>query len=188
MHALSLQQPDDNWYFDTGATSHMTGSQGTLKSYSNLRALNKNITVGNGHKIPIYGYGHTSFSPPHPPIRLKNVLHSLFLIKNLISVRRLSIDNNLAIEFDPFGFTVKDYQTGIRLMRCNSQSDLYPFSSLVIQQLQPQALSAISQNIWHHRLGHPDAVILSLLRKNKSISCKHTKFPFLCQSCVFVTN
>ncbi|XP_021852845.1 uncharacterized protein [Spinacia oleracea] len=28
MHTLSMQPPDENWYMDTGATSHMTSSQG----------------------------------------------------------------------------------------------------------------------------------------------------------------
>ncbi|XP_071726908.1 uncharacterized protein [Rutidosis leptorrhynchoides] len=28
LHAMSLNPPDDNWYLDTGATSHMTGTQG----------------------------------------------------------------------------------------------------------------------------------------------------------------
>ncbi|XP_056690851.1 uncharacterized protein [Spinacia oleracea] len=28
MHTMTIQQPDDQWYMDTGATSHMTSSQG----------------------------------------------------------------------------------------------------------------------------------------------------------------
>ncbi|XP_071693219.1 uncharacterized protein [Rutidosis leptorrhynchoides] len=30
MHTMSLNPPDENWYLDTGATSHMAGSQGNL--------------------------------------------------------------------------------------------------------------------------------------------------------------
>ncbi|CAH9086160.1 unnamed protein product [Cuscuta europaea] len=29
MHTMSLTPPDPNWYFDTGATSHMTANQGS---------------------------------------------------------------------------------------------------------------------------------------------------------------
>ena len=32
MHTLGLTPPDPNWYMDTGATSHMTSSQGNLSS------------------------------------------------------------------------------------------------------------------------------------------------------------
>ena len=47
MKNLSLNVPDENWYMDTGATSHMTTSQGTLSTYSNL-SINKNIVIGSG--------------------------------------------------------------------------------------------------------------------------------------------
>ncbi|XP_074299823.1 uncharacterized protein LOC141630993 [Silene latifolia] len=56
MQTLSLQQPDDNWYMDTGATSHMTGNEGTLSSYFPLSS-NRKILVGNGTEIPIRGCG-----------------------------------------------------------------------------------------------------------------------------------
>lgn len=90
---------------------------------------NNNIIVGSGDRIPIHGHGHASFSPPHLPLTLKNVLHAPKLIKNLIYVRRFTVDNNVSIEFDPFGFSVKDLWTGMPLMRCNSKGDLYPLSS-----------------------------------------------------------
>ncbi|GAU17623.1 hypothetical protein TSUD_254980 [Trifolium subterraneum] len=128
MQNLSINIPDENWYMDTGATSHMTASQGTLSSYSNL-SINKNIIVGSGQEIPIRGYGQKYLSPPHPPLSLNNVLHAPKLIKNLISVRRFTIDNNVTIEFDPFGFSVKDIQTGMPLMRCDSTGDLYPITT-----------------------------------------------------------
>jgi len=58
MQTLPLQPPDDNWFMDTGATSHMTTDQGILSSYSHS-SLNNNIIVRSGHTIPIKGFGHT---------------------------------------------------------------------------------------------------------------------------------
>ncbi|XP_021862544.1 uncharacterized protein [Spinacia oleracea] len=52
------EPPDVNWYMHTGATSHMTSSQGYLISYFNLSNKNGKI-VGNGHMIPVRGCGHT---------------------------------------------------------------------------------------------------------------------------------
>ena len=50
MHTLSLSSPDEQFYMDTGATSHMTRSQGTLMHYSPLtHHLIHAIIVGNGH-------------------------------------------------------------------------------------------------------------------------------------------
>ncbi|PNY06260.1 hypothetical protein L195_g002723 [Trifolium pratense] len=161
MQNLSLNVPDENWYMDTGATSHMTSSQGTLSPYFNM-STNKNIVVGSGQEIPIHGYGQACLSPPHPPLTLNNVMHAPKLIKNLISVRRFTIDNNVSIEFDPFGFSVKDIQTGMPLMRCNSTGDLYPITKTTRHSsTSPSTFAAISSVLWHNRLGHPGAHVLN---------------------------
>lgn len=80
---LNFSQPDPSWYMDTGATYHMTSSQGNLSSYFKLSKNNK-IIVGNGHFVPIYGLGSTHLDNPHPPLVLNNVLHTPNLIKNLV--------------------------------------------------------------------------------------------------------
>jgi hypothetical protein len=56
-----------------------------------------------------------------------NVLVSPVVIRNLIYVRRFVTDNNLSIEFDKFGFTVKNLLTRTVIARCNSRGDLYSF-------------------------------------------------------------
>ena len=45
MHTMTLAPPDDNWYMDTGATSHMTGDSGTLSSYLILALINLFLLV-----------------------------------------------------------------------------------------------------------------------------------------------
>jgi hypothetical protein len=36
MQTLSIAPPDEQWYMDTRATSHMTANRGNLTSYSNI--------------------------------------------------------------------------------------------------------------------------------------------------------
>ena len=60
---------------------------------------------------------------------LKNVLHAPKLIKNLVLVRNFTNDNQVFVEFDPFGFSVKDFQTRMTLMWCDSQGELYPITT-----------------------------------------------------------
>ena len=183
MHTMSLQQPDPSWYMDTGATSHMTSSTGTLSSYFNLsNHPNNNIVVGNGHSIPILGYGHTNLPSPCQSLSLENVLHAPKLIKNLISVRKFTKDNSVSVEFDPFGFSVKDFRTGRPILRCDSHGDLYPFSPSSTNQAT--SLAAISPQLWHERLGHPGAPIFDLLRTNKGIVCNKHSSSCICRSCV----
>ena len=75
MHTLSIAPPDDQWYMDTGATSHMTANGGNLRSYLNM-SNNRNITVGSGHTIPIIVYGHALLPESKHPFTLNNVLHA----------------------------------------------------------------------------------------------------------------
>lgn len=180
MHTSYLHQPDDNWYMDTGATSHMTANPGTLTSYFNL-SKNNGIIVGNGNTIPIRGYGHTFLTPPHPPLHLTNVLHAPKLIKNLVSVRKFTNDNNVSVEFDPCGFSVKDLQTGSRLMRCESTGELYPINAKN-RTTSPSTFLVASPNLWHSRLGHPGQAILNSLRNNDLIKCNKARTSF-CTSC-----
>ncbi|GJX11728.1 ribonuclease H-like domain-containing protein [Tanacetum coccineum] len=61
-------------------------------------------------------------------------------------------DNNYTIEFDAFGFSVKDYLTRHILLRCDSSSDLYPVTK---PSTSPIAFLSTSASTWHQRLGHP---------------------------------
>ncbi|XP_074287645.1 uncharacterized protein LOC141612793 [Silene latifolia] len=128
MYTLGLHPPDPNWFMDTGATSHMTANAGTLSSYFNS-SIKNGIIVGNGKTIPISGYGQSKINHPKHPFILKNVIHAPDIVKNLVSVRKFTTDNSVSVEFDPFGFCVKDYRTGMRLMRCNSKGELYPITT-----------------------------------------------------------
>lgn len=86
MHTMTLNPPDPSWYMDTGATSHMTSSNGNLSSYFHLSNHNSGIIVRNGHSIPVSGYGHTVLPSSNTSLSLNNVLHAPKIIKNLISI------------------------------------------------------------------------------------------------------
>nr|KYP74656.1 hypothetical protein KK1_007343 [Cajanus cajan] len=146
MHTLGISPPDANWYMDTSATSHMTSAQGNFTSYFNMS--NKHgIIVSNGHSIPIHGYGHTKLSSPCPPLTLNNVLHAPQLVKNLVLVRKFTTHNSISVEFDPFGFSVKDFQTGKPVMRCESQGELYPITKPT-NPIYISCCNTISMIVW----------------------------------------
>ncbi|KAJ9537125.1 hypothetical protein OSB04_029858 [Centaurea solstitialis] len=169
--AMSVQAPqDNNFYMDSGATRHMTFNQGTMHS---LTPCNSNfIQVGNGAMVPARYIGHCTLPYSSYPLHLNNVLVSDKLIKNLISVRRFTIDNSVSVEFDPFGFTVKDLKTGSFLQRCDSDHhDLYPVLPPAPRSTLASANVAVSFDVWHRRLGHPGAAIFQFLVSRKFIAC-----------------
>jgi len=111
------------WVLDTGATSHMSSNDGIL--LSRLPHLPSSITVGNGTSIPISCRGTSTIPIADHTFQLNNVLIAPHLVRNLLSVRQLTHDNNCSIEFDAFGFSVKDLKTRTPILRCNSDGDLY---------------------------------------------------------------
>lgn len=166
---------------DTGASSYLANNSGALSSMFNL-SHPKFILVGNGNKLPIQGYSNANLPPPHPPFRLNNVVYAPHIITNLTFVRQCTRDNNVPIEFEPLGFSVKDLTTRTVLMRCNNAGDLYPFSNSSLHT--PLAsLSTISPNIWHSRFGHPDDSVFNFLRINNSISCNKRRGDNFCTTC-----
>ena len=182
-NANTLRYADNNddsgWYMDTGATSHLSADAGNLTSIFNKR-INTSIVVGNGATIPVTTTGHCILPSLHRPLYLQNVLVTPHIIKNLISVRQFTRDNLCSIEFDPFGFSVKDYHTRRLLLRCDSTGDLYPFHT---STTTPTALLSCNQSTWHQRLGHPSNDVLRFLVSNKYVSCNKTKSSTLCHAC-----
>ncbi|GJR48044.1 ribonuclease H-like domain-containing protein [Tanacetum coccineum] len=126
---------------DTGASSYLNFNASNLSTIFDKR-LFPSIHVGDGKSIPSH----------HLPLHLHNVLVTPNIIKNLNSVRQFARDNNYTIEFDAFGFSVKDYLTRHILLRCDSSGDLYPVTK---PSTFPIAFLSISASTWHQRLGHP---------------------------------
>nr|CAB3463731.1 unnamed protein product [Digitaria exilis] len=122
------------WFMDTGATSHMSNAPGTFPHLTRSM-FNSSITVGNGARLPVSHMAAASIPTHSTPLHLNNVLISPSLVKNLISVRKLTCDNNVSIEFDPRGFSVKDLPTSQVMLRCESSGDLYPLQLMFGQHL-----------------------------------------------------
>ncbi|KAJ9547776.1 LOW QUALITY PROTEIN: hypothetical protein OSB04_020319 [Centaurea solstitialis] len=172
-HTMAIHPPDQTWYADTGATSHMTNNSGNFTSYVN-NGLFRNVIVGDGSPIPIRGIGHQTLLYPFPPLLLKNVLHTPRIIKNLLSIRRFTIDNNVSVEFDPFGIPNADTHSVAIVLAISTRSITHP-----------STFAAITRDLWHHRLGHPGADVLSTLRSNlRFSSSKHLSSNTFCHSCV----
>nr|GEV85351.1 ribonuclease H-like domain-containing protein [Tanacetum cinerariifolium] len=113
-----------------GPTSAIYSSQlTTLPSAFSIMSpqdLTWHMDTGDGKSIPVTNTGHNIIPSHHRPLHLYNVLVTSNIIKKLISVRQFSRDNNCTIEFNAFGFSVKDYLTHHILLRCDSSGDLYP--------------------------------------------------------------
>nr|GEU65818.1 ribonuclease H-like domain-containing protein [Tanacetum cinerariifolium] len=173
----TLQDP--SWNMETGASSHLNSNSSNLSTIFNS-CLYSSVHVGDDKTIPVTNTGHSILPTLHHPLHLHNVLVTPNIIKNLISVCQFTRDNNCTIEFDAFGFSVKDFLTCHILLRCNSSGDLYPVTQ---PSFLPSTLMSLSSSTWHQRLSHSgDEVLHSLVSRN-FISCNKEKSHHVCHAC-----
>lgn len=69
-----LSQP---WYFDSGATNHITHSMQNLNlDQSHSKAVNEGIMVGNGNTLHVTHTGKGLLPTPHATFHLSHILHT----------------------------------------------------------------------------------------------------------------
>ncbi|GKA95165.1 ribonuclease H-like domain-containing protein [Tanacetum coccineum] len=175
----TLQDPSTGaWNMDTGSSSHLNNYVTSLSIMLNS-CMYSSVSVGDDHSIPVTNTGHSILPTPSKYLRLNNVLITPHIVKNLISVRQFVRDNDCTIEFDSFGFSVKDFMTRRVLLQRDSIGDLY----LVTAPSPISHAFLVSQHTWHQRLGHPGSDVLRRLVSNNVISCNKEKPPVLCHAC-----
>ncbi|GKA53712.1 ribonuclease H-like domain-containing protein [Tanacetum coccineum] len=92
---------------------------------------------------------------------------------------KFTTDNKCSIDFDPYGFTVRDYHTRQTLLRCDSTGDLYPL------HVAASAFALLTNNhsLWHQRLGHPGDNVIQTLSSRGLVSYNKQNTQHLCRAC-----
>ncbi|GJX19552.1 ribonuclease H-like domain-containing protein [Tanacetum coccineum] len=164
---------------DTCASSHLNSHTRNLSTIFN-KCLYPSVHVGDRKIIPVTNTSLSILPTLNRPLYLHNVLVTPNIIKDLIFVRQFTRDNNCTVEFDEFGFSLKNLLTRHILLRCDSSGDLYPVTT---PSPIPSALLSVSPTTWHQRLEHPDANVLRSRVSHNIISCNKKKSSQICHAC-----
>jgi hypothetical protein len=170
---------------DSGASSHMSPDDGNISSPSPLSSPHL-VTIRNGHIVSITSSGHTSVrTPSGHTFKLNHVLLVPTLIRNFLSVRKFTRDNCCSIEFDAFGFSVKDLKTRRVILRCNSDGELYTFPGTASACRSPHTafVATATSELWHQRLGHLGRDAMSSLQCLAFIKCNKVCRPTVYTAC-----
>lgn len=183
---------DQNWYMDSGATSHITNDPANIENVTSSYGK-QNIEVGNGEKIHGDKVGFSTLHCKNLKLKMTDVLHTPHITKNLLSVSRLTNDNNVVIEFNACGCYVKDKATGQILLEGHLRNGLYEFkrdahcftaaSTEEGRNTDVRKCFASAKEKWHQKLGHPSNKVLDQVLKacNVKLSCNETMFCEPCQ-------
>ncbi|KAH9726030.1 retrovirus-related pol polyprotein from transposon RE1 [Citrus sinensis] len=150
---------DDGWYLDSGATHHLTNNMANMNIREEFKGSDQ-LVIGNGQGLSIthvgdacftYKGSNAAYKPTH--ILLKNMLLVPDITKNLLSISKLTTDNNLSIEFVGDVCYVKDSLTRQVLLKGLAEKGLYKLilkpseyvpSSFLCQSSHIQPLSMLS--------------------------------------------
>ncbi|KAI0495405.1 hypothetical protein KFK09_021706 [Dendrobium nobile] len=127
--ALLSQQsptPTTDWVLDSGASTHLTSDLTNLQLSSPYQGPDT-ISVANGSSLPIQNSGQGILPLPDSArkIYLRNLLHVPSLMHNLISISKLTSDNQVSICFNANGFVIKDGQDNHPLLHGQMCNGLY---------------------------------------------------------------
>jgi histone deacetylase 1/2 len=174
---------DSNWYTDTGATDHITGHLQKLSTHDKYQGHDR-VHTAEGNGMHISHIGHSILRTPHSSFHLNKILHVPNASKNLLSVHRLTLDNNIFIEFHPFFFLIKDQATRRILFKGPCHGGLYPLVPISTTSSKHAFITIKpSSSTWHRRLGHPSSfVVQQVLRKN-SLAYSPEINSYVCDAC-----
>ncbi|PKU66893.1 Retrovirus-related Pol polyprotein from transposon TNT 1-94 [Dendrobium catenatum] len=170
-----------DWYLDSGASSHLTSDPLQLQHPLPYTGSDS-ISIANGTSLPINSTSQGILPLPNTPrkLYLQKLLHVPSLTHNLLSIQKLTADNDCSVCFDTFGFTIKDNRTNQTILKGRSRDGLYVIPSTTISALHNQHKSTTT---WHARLGHPHLQLLQHLARHNSTICISTSTSFQCDSC-----
>ena len=139
---------------------HLTHSAQTL-SYVQPYSDADQVTIGDGQSLPIHNTGKKLFPFSSKVFCLNQVLHVPQLPTNLISVSKFCTNNAVVFQFHSTYFFVKDQVIKKTLLQGYLKDGLYEFPSSSSTRVFLSTSSIPVGTLWHSRLGHPVAPILS---------------------------
>ena len=104
---MTSYEVDTNWYMDSDATDHITSDLEKLTVRDKYHS-GEHVHAANGSGMEISHVGHSTLHSPSSKIHLRNILHVPHASKSLVSINRVTRDNNVFFEVHPYHFSIKE--------------------------------------------------------------------------------
>ena len=145
---------------------------------------NQRVFMGNDQSLPISYIGSISSLIAFNPLKISDVLLVPHITKNLLSISKLTRENNCLVSFSSSGFTIQDLatRTVVGVGRCEKGLYILDHGHASFLSSLSQCTSCASSVIWNAQLGHPSFRIISSLNKHGVITFSN-KGKFYSKSC-----
>ena len=114
---------DKAWFLDSGETHHVTADGDSLPTKTKYSGTAE-LAIGDGSTLPI-SHIDTVKIPASKPLILKNILLVPAITKNLISISKFTLENNVIVEFNSSCCLLKDPQSKTILLQGFIKDGLY---------------------------------------------------------------
>jgi hypothetical protein len=118
----------EGWFLNFRASYHVTSDVNNLTSFNVNEGLDR-LQVGNGSHLFIHNLDHCTFFSSNGSLDLNDVLHLPHITKNLISISKLTKNNDVILEFYPLFCIIKDRRTKQPLLQATQINGLYQLPS-----------------------------------------------------------
>ncbi|MCO5552522.1 hypothetical protein L7F22_006034 [Adiantum nelumboides] len=179
------------WYFDSGASRHIT-SRKDLFSSLDAAPAGKKVTCANNASYPIKGVGKILITiSDGSDLCLPDVLYVPGIKKNLLSVSSLA-KNGLRVIFEDDRCIVRDRENGYSLITTGTLEN----GLFVLDRYEKQIQACIAETktqamqdaeLWHARFGHVGyGSLMTLQRHNMVHDLSLLEMPprHVCEGCV----
>ena len=139
--------------------------------------------VGDGAYLPITHVGAANITSGSCTIPLKAVLVCPDIKKSWLSVSKLCEDYPCGVYFDVHNVYVIDLQTQKVVSKGPRTKGLYMLKSDEFAAFYSNRHVAVSESVWHHRLGHSNLRVLQHLQANKEIKVNKSRTSPICEPC-----
>ncbi|MCO5564449.1 hypothetical protein L7F22_018110 [Adiantum nelumboides] len=179
------------WYFDSGASRHIT-SRKDLFSSLDAAPAGKKVTCANNASYPIKGVGKILITiSDGSDLCLPNVLYVPGIKKNLLSVSSLA-KNGLRVIFEDDRCIVRDRENGYSLITTGTLENGLFVLDRYEKQIQACIVETKTQamqdaELWHARFGHVGyGSLMTLQRHNMVHDLSLLEMPprHVCEGCV----
>ena len=133
------------------------------------------LHIGNGEGLKIHSLGSNIITSSYYPLKLNSIFYVPKIKRNLLSVQKLTSDNNVFCEFHSSYCLVKDKTTNRILLQGTLRNGLY-----YIELVNNKAATFLGVN---NRLGHPQFKILKHTIEKFGLPTTQLPKSYICESC-----
>lgn len=158
----------NEWYIDSGASSHMTPHLHTLNATKNVQS--NGIITANGSNLQVKSIGNAQVKLNSASIKIFDVLHVPSLTANLLSVHKI-VEKGNTVTFNANGCTIYNKKNEI-VLHTKPVNGMYKIdASSENCMLTKNEATAM---LWHKRLGHLNLQSIKKMRDGAVNGIKFT--------------